>query len=343
MPNEILTRAIDEVCDGAHLTADHASAALAEIMEGRADEVQIAAFLIGLRAKGETVPELVGLARTMRGLATEVAVAAEGLVDTAGTGGGPTTYNVSTTAALIAAGAGCRVAKHGNRSATSRSGSADALEALGVSIELTPLQVAACIDEVGFGFMFAPRHHAATAHVAGVRRQLGVRTIFNLLGPLTNPAGARRQLLGVSDRAYQETIAEALVGLGTDRALVVSADDGTDELSLASRTRVIEVADGRTSEWFVEAGDLGLEPAPIEAIAGGEPDHNAAVIRGVLAGEAGPALDIALLNGAAAILVAGEAEGLADGIDKARGAVESGAAQSVLEKLVARSGELVAG
>jgi anthranilate phosphoribosyltransferase len=179
--------------------------------------------------------------------------------------------------------------------------------------------------------------------VAGVRKALGVRTIFNLLGPLTNPAGARRQLLGVSDRAYQETIAEALVDLGTERALVVSADDGTDELSLASRTRVIEVAHGSTGEWFVEAEELGLAPAPIEAIAGGEPDHNAAVIRGVLAGEAGPALDIALLNGAAAILVAGEAEDLAGGIEKARGAVESGAAQSVLERLVARSGELVAG
>ena len=234
MPNEILTRAIDELCAGSHLTADHTSAALAEIMEGRAGEVQIAAFLIALRTKGETVPELVGLARTMRALAAEVHVDVDGLVDTAGTGGGPTTFNVSTTAALIAAGAGCKVAKHGNRSATSRSGSADVLEALGVAIELTPDQVATCIEEVGFGFMFAPKHHKATAHVVPVRKELAVRTIFNFLGPLTNPAGAERQLLGVSDRNFQETIAEALIGLGCEHALVVSADNGMDEMAWAA-------------------------------------------------------------------------------------------------------------
>ena len=262
MPNEILTRAIDELCEGSHLTADHASAVLAEIMEGRGSEAQTAAFLIALRAKGETVPELVGLARTMRELAAEVEVDPEGLVDTAGTGGGPTTYNVSTTAALIAAGAGCRVAKHGNRSATSRCGSADLLEALGVKIELTPEQVATCIDEIGFGFMFAPKHHAATKHVVPVRKEIAVRTIFNFLGPLTNPAGAKRQLLGVSDRTYQETIAEALIGLGCERALVVSADDGMDEISINSTTRVIEVADGRTEEWFVEAPETGAAGGP---------------------------------------------------------------------------------
>src|SRR6201990_2465532 len=212
MPNDLVRRAIDAVCAGDHLTADHASAVLAEIMEGRADPVQTGAFLIALRAKGETVPELVGLARTMRSLATPV--------------GGPTTFNVSTTAALVAAGAGCAVAKHGNRSATSLCGSADLLEALGVNIELDAEQVGRCIDEVGFGFMFAPRHHAAMAHVIPARKALGVRTIFNFLGPLTNPAGANRQLLGVGDRHYQETIAEALLGLGSVRALVVSAEDG---------------------------------------------------------------------------------------------------------------------
>ena len=172
---------------------------------------------------------------------------------------------------LIAAGAGCAVAKHGNRSATSKCGSADLLEALGVQIELTPEQVAICIDEIGFGFMFAPKHHQATAAVVPVRKELAVRTIFNLLGPLTNPAGARRQLLGVSDRSFQETIAEALLSLGCDHAMVVSADDGLDELSIADRTRVVEVADGRTDEWFVEADDFGLESAPLEAIAGGDP------------------------------------------------------------------------
>jgi anthranilate phosphoribosyltransferase len=340
MPNEILTRAIDELCEGSHLTADHTSAVLAEIMEGRGSEAQIAAFLIALRAKGETVPELVGLARTMRDLAAEVEVDPEGLVDTAGTGGGPTTYNVSTAAALIAAGAGCRVAKHGNRSATSKCGSADLLEALGVKIELTPDQVATCIEEIGFGFMFAPKHHAATKHVVPVRKELAVRTIFNFLGPLTNPAGAKRQLLGVSDRTYQETIAEALIGLGCERALVVSADDGLDELSINSRTRVIEVADGKTDEWFANAGELGLGEAPIEAVAGGEPAENAEVVRSVLEGEAGPPLDLALLNGGAAILVAGGADDLAGGIAKARESVSSGAAKGVLDKLVSRSAEL---
>ena len=340
MPNEILTRAIDEVCSGTHLTADHTSAALAEIMEGRASEVQIAAFLIGLRAKGETVPELVGLARTMRALAAEVEVDPEGLVDTAGTGGGPTTFNVSTTAALIAAGAGCRVAKHGNRSATSRSGSADVLEALGVQIELDPAAVATCIDEVGFGFMFAPKHHKATAHVVPVRKELAVRTIFNFLGPLTNPAGARRQLLGVSDRAFQETIAEALVSLGAEHAMVVSADDGLDELSIASRTRVVEVADGGTEEWFVEVHDLGLQAAPLEQIPGGEPAENAAVVRSILEGEQGPTREVALLNAGAAIYVGGSAINLGDGVKQAREAVDSGKARQVLERLIERSREL---
>lgn len=339
-PNDILTRAIDELCAGSHLTADHASAALAEIMEGRAGEVQTAAFLIALRAKGETVPELVGLARTMRSLAAPVELGRRDLVDTAGTGGGPTTFNVSTTAALIAAGAGCSVAKHGNRSATSRSGSADVLEALGVQIELSPAQVATCIDEIGFGFMFAPKHHAAMRHVVPVRKELAVRTIFNFLGPLTNPAGAKRQLLGVSDRNYQETIAEALLGLGTERALVVSADDGLDELSIGARTRVIEVAARGTEEWFVEPGDLGLEVASIESIPGGSPEENAAVTRDVLDGKAGPALDISLLNAGAAIFAGGGADDLPGGVQSARDAIFSGAARTVLERLVERSSQL---
>jgi anthranilate phosphoribosyltransferase len=343
MPNDILTRAIDEICDGTHLTADHTSAALTEIMEGRADPVQIGAFLIALRAKGETVAELVGLARTMRNLSAQVKVNREDLVDTAGTGGGPTTFNISTTAALIAAGAGCAVAKHGNRSATSKCGSADLLEALGVQIELTPEQVAECIDEIGFGFMFAPKHHQATAAVVPVRKELAVRTIFNLLGPLTNPAEARRQLLGVSDRSFQESIAEALLSLGCDHAMVVSADDGLDELSIADRTRVIEVADGRTDEWFVEADDLGLESAPLDAIAGGDPAHNASVTREILQGEAGPHREVALLNAGAAVYVGGGAVNLGDGVEQARRAVDDGAAFDVLERLIARTRELSGG
>lgn len=340
MPNEIVTRAIDAVCAGDHLTSDHASAVLAEIMEGRSSEVQTAAFLIALRAKGETVPELVGLARTMRSLAESVEIDRADLVDTAGTGGGPSTFNISTAAALVAAAAGCAVAKHGNRSSTSRSGSADLLEALGVSIELGPDEVATCIDEVGFGFMFAPRHHAAMANVVPVRKELAVRTIFNFLGPLTNPAGATRQLLGVSDRRYQETIAEALVGLGAESALVVNADDGVDELSISSRTRVIEVGEGATEEWFVQPAQLGLAEAPLEQIAGGSPEDNAATVRAVFEGSQGAARDVTLLNAGAATYVGGHAADLAAGVERARDAIDSGAASEVLEALVERTGRL---
>jgi anthranilate phosphoribosyltransferase len=335
MPNDVVSRAIDAVCAGDHLTADHAAAVLGEIMEGRADPVQTGAFLIALRAKGETVPELVGLARTMRALAAPVQPRPHDLVDTCGTGGGPSTFNVSTTAALVAAGAGCAIAKHGNRSNTSRCGSADLLEALGVNVEIEPEQVARCIDEVGFGFMFAPRHHAAMAHVIPARKALGVRTIFNFLGPLTNPAGANRQLLGVADRHYQETIAEALVGLGSVRALVASAEDGLDELSLSARTRVIEVADGRTAEWFVEPGQFGLAPAGLASVAGGTPEENAAVSRRVLAGEPGPHRDLVALNAGAAIYVGGLASDLEEGVAKAAAAIDSGAAADVLERLKA--------
>jgi anthranilate phosphoribosyltransferase len=334
-PNDVVTRAIDAVCAGDHLTADHAAAVLAEIMEGRTSEVQTGAFLIALRAKGETVSELVGLARTMRSLATPVATLRTDLVDTAGTGGGPSTFNVSTTAALVAAAAGCAVAKHGNRSYTSKCGSVDLLEALGVNVELEPEQVGRCIDEVGFGFMFAPRHHRAMSHVVPVRKELAVRTIFNFLGPLTNPAGAGRQLLGVSDRRYQETIAEALVGLGSERAMVVAAEDGVDEISISARTRVIEVRDGHTAEHFVEPGDFGFAKAELDEVAGGTPEENAAATRAVLGGEGGPGRDLVLLNAGAAIYVGGRAESLGDGVEKAAATVDSGAAAELLERLIA--------
>ncbi len=335
MPNDVVSRAIDAVCAGDHLTADHASAVLTEIMEGRAETVQTAAFLIALRAKGETVPELVGLARTMRSLAAPVRSKRSELVDTAGTGGGPSTFNVSTTAAIVAAGAGCAVAKHGNRSNTSKCGSAEVLEALGVDIDLEPDQVGRCIDEIGFGFLYAPKHHSAMQHIQPARKALGVRTIFNFLGPLTNPAGADRQLVGVADRHYQETIAEALVGLGSVRALVVSAEDGLDELSISAPTRVIEVADGRTSEWYAEAAQFGLAPAELAEVAGGTPAENAAVVRAVLAGEPGPRRDLVLLNAAAAIYVGGLAGDLTEGVQRAAESIDSGAAAGVLDRLVA--------
>jgi anthranilate phosphoribosyltransferase len=209
-----------------------------------------------------------------------------------------------------------------------------------VRIDLDPSGVARCIDEVGFGFMFAPRHHAAMKHVVPVRKELGVRTIFNFLGPLTNPAGADRQLLGVSDRRYQETIAEALVGLGCERALVVRSEDGVDELGLASRTRVIEVMEGGTDEWFVEPQDFDVTAAGLEEIQGGTPDENAATVRGVLDGEPGPAREVTVLNAGAAILVGGGADDLAGGIARAREAIDSGAARGVLARLVDLSGEL---
>lgn len=335
MPNDVVTRAIDAVCAGDHLTADHAEAVLAEIMEGRASEVQTAGFLIGLRAKGETVPELVGLVRTMRSLATPVPTKRTDLVDTAGTGGGPCTFNVSTVAAIVAAAAGCAVAKHGNRSSTSKCGSADLLEALGVNIEQEPEQVGRCIDELGFGFMFAPRHHQAMKHVIPVRKELAVRTIFNFLGPLTNPAGASRQLLGVADRHHQETIAEALVSLGSAHAMVVSAEDGLDEISISSRTRVIEVKDGRTEEHFLDPTDFGFGRSELSDVAGGSPAENAEAARRVLKGEAGPRRDLVLLNAGAAIYVGGGAESLSEGVSKGSTAIDSGAAENLLDRLAA--------
>jgi anthranilate phosphoribosyltransferase len=309
-----------------------AAAVLAEIMDGRASEVETAAVLIALRTKGETAAELAGLARTMRALATPVRPRRDDLVDTAGTGGGQLTFNVSTTAALIAAAAGCAVAKHGNRSATSRSGSADVLEALGVRIDLEPDAIAECIDRVGFGFMFAPRHHAATRFVVPVRQQLAVRTVFNFLGPLTNPAGARRQVIGVSDPRYQQVVADAAAELGAERVLVVSSEDGLDELSISAPTRVVEAGGG---DYTVTPEDLGLARAPLEAVRGGSPEDNAAVVRRIFAGEAGPPRDLAVLNAAAAIYVGGRAASLEEGVAVARETLDSGAAAATLDALVA--------
>jgi len=332
-PNEVVTRALDALASGRDLSADDAAAVLAQIMAGDVPQAQIAGFLVALRTKGETVDEIAGLARTMRSLATPVAVAREGLVDTAGTGGGRSTFNVSTTAALIAAGAGCAVAKHGNRSATSRSGSADLLEALGARIDLAPAQVARCIEQVGFGFMFAPAHHHATRFVIPVRRDLSVRTIFNFLGPLTNPAGARRQLVGVGDAAYLDTIAGALARLGVDRALVVASEDGLDELSARGPTRVIEVNGEELRRYTVTPTDLGIEPAAGD-VEGGDPAHNAAITRAVLAGERGAARQLALANAGATIYAAGVAKTLRDGVAAAVAAIDDGRATATLEAYV---------
>jgi anthranilate phosphoribosyltransferase len=288
-----------------------------------------------------TVDELVGLARTMRELAERVEVEGDNLLDTAGTGGGATpTFNVSTTAALVAAAAGARVAKHGNRSATSLCGSADVLEALGARIDLDPEAVSQCIDEVGFGFMFAPRHHKATRHVVPVRKALGVRTIFNFLGPLTNPAGAAFQLVGVGDPAYVEMVAGALVLLGGQRAAVVAGADGMDEVSVVAETRLLEVTpDGITSH-TVSPERVGLERAEADTVRGGTPAQNAEITRAVLGGEQGPRRSLVVLNAGAALFVAGLASGFEDGVRNAEQAIDSGAAADTLERFVRKTQQL---
>ena len=336
MSNPVLTDAIDRVAGGQDLDADEAARVLREVMEGNASEAETAAFLIGLRTKGETVQEIAGLAATMRELALPVRARGD-LVDTAGTGGGRPTFNVSTTAAFIAAGAGCRVAKHGNRSATSQCGSADVLEALGARIDLEPDEVAACIEEVGFGFMFAPKHHSAMRHVVPVRKALGVRTIFNFLGPLTNPAGAKRQVIGVSDPERIETLALALAELGTESALVVSSADGLDELSVSGTTRVVELKAGRLQVYDVSPEQVGLEPAGDGAVAAGTPDQNARVLRDVLDGQPGTERSLAVFNAGAAIYVGGLADSLAAGVERAQEAIDSGAAIGVLATYVERA------
>jgi anthranilate phosphoribosyltransferase len=338
----LITEAIDRLASGHDLSRDATAAVLAEIMVGNASEIQIAGFLIALRTKGETVHELAGLAQTMRALAAPVTVSDENLLDTAGTGGGRRTFNVSTTAALIAAGAGCTVAKHGNRSATGLSGSADLLEALGARIDLAPEAVARCIEDVGFGFMFAPAHHQATRFVIPVRRELGVRTAFNFLGPLTNPAGARRQLIGVSDPDYLATMAGALALLGTRHALLASSEDGLDELSISAPTRIVEVRDGELHAYVIAPEDVGLSRSSPELVPGGDPVQNAETTRRILAGQPGAARDLAVLNGGAAIYAGGGADSLAGGVQAAIEAVDSGAAQESMERFIARTHQLVA-
>ena len=342
MPNAILTRAIDALAQRRDLSSEETAEVLAQIMHGEVSETQIAAFLIALRTKGETVEELTGLARTMRELAAHVSVDRADLLDTAGTGGGRGTFNVSTTAALIAAGAGCAVAKHGNRSATSRSGSADLLEALGARIDLGPESVAACIEEAGFGFMFAPAHHQATRFVIPVRRELAVRTIFNFLGPLTNPAGARRQLIGVSDPAFLETIAGALARLGVDRALIVCSEDGLDEISTAAATTVIEVNGEELTRYTLTPRDVGVElvdhaSEQAALLAGGSPQENAEVTRAIFGGESGPRSDLAAINAGAAIYTAGAAGSIAEGVALARATLADGQAAAALERYVQAS------
>ena len=323
-----------------------AASAMGEILEGAASPSQVAAFIFGLRCKGETAEELAGMLGAMLEVAETVPLPDEiagRLVDTCGTGGDRAgTINISTIAAFVVASAGVPVCKHGGRAASSRTGSADVLEALGVEIALPPTSVARCIEEVGIGFCFAPRYHPAMRHVVPTRAELGVPTAFNLLGPLANPGRAPHQLVGVGDGRVAGTLAQVLGRAGAARAWVVHGDDGLDELSIGAPSRVVEWRrDGPGSttlrEFYVEPGELGLAPASVGALAGGDAAHNAEAARAVLAGEAGPHRDIVLLNAAAALLVAGAAADLTEGLARAGEALDSGRASHCLERLVEMS------
>ena len=331
--------AIETVVGGGDLSADDAARAMGAIMSGDATPAQIGAFAAALRMKGETVDEIAGMARAMREKSLRVAAGAGVVVDTCGTGGDSSgSFNISTTAALIAAGAGVKVAKHGNRAMSGATGSADVLEALGVKIALSPESVARCLDEVGFGFMFAQGFHPAMRFAAAPRREIGIRTVFNILGPLTNPAGASRQVIGVSDPSAAPKMARALALLGSEKALVVHGADGMDELTITGPSAVYLLEGGAVSRFEIAPSDLGLSEAPAESIRADGPQDSARIARGVLAGERGAARDVALMNAAAALVAADAAADLAAGVQTAARAVDEGAAAAKLAALVELSG-----
>jgi anthranilate phosphoribosyltransferase len=331
--------AISKVAAGESLTNDEAAGALASIMDGEATPAQIAALLVGLRIKGESIDEITGLARAMREKSVKVPATRTPLVDTCGTGGDTVkTFNVSTTAAFVAAGAGATVAKHGNRAVTSKSGSADVLEALGVDVSLDADGVGRCIDRVGIGFLFARTLHPAMKFVAPVRAELGIRTIFNALGPLTNPAGATRQVIGVYDPALCEALARVLLNLGSEHVLVVHGRIGLDEISTVGETTIAEGYKGEVVPFTLVPGDLGLaETTPDTLSAGADATENAAILRAILAGEEGPRRDLVLANAAAALYVAGLAPTLKAGVSKAAETIDSGAATAKLDALITES------
>jgi anthranilate phosphoribosyltransferase len=326
-----MIEALNKLVRCENLTEDEAAAAFEIIMRGDATPSQIAGFMVGLRIKGETPEELTGFARTARAVATPIEVEGD-LLDTCGTGGdGLATFNISTLAAIVAAACGARVAKHGNRAASSLCGSADVLEKLGVKIDLPPECVARCIDETGIGFLFAPVFHPSFRFAGVPRRELGIRSVFNILGPLCNPAGARYQALGVADAKLAAKMADVLMRLGVERAIVFHASDGMDELSVASPSYVIEI-DGERKEYELDPAELGLPRAPVESMRGGGPEDNARIARDVLGGEKGARRDVVLLNSAAALRAAGIARDWKDGLGLAAGAIDSGRAGEVLER-----------
>jgi anthranilate phosphoribosyltransferase len=352
MTSPIITEAVRALVDRRNLTRIEAAAAMEAIMSGAATNAQIAAFLTALRMNGETVEELIGFAQVMRQKAARIPtrgnkVAAltgtdrEMLIDTCGTGGDATgTFNVSTATAFVVAGAGLRVAKHGNRSVSSLCGSADVVETLGINLELTPQKVGRCIDEVGIGFLYAPLLHTAMKHVMAARREMGVRTVFNMLGPLTNPAAANAQVIGVYAASLTEPLARVLGELGTVRAFVVHGADGLDELSNTGESRVSEVREGDVRTVTVRPEDFGLPRASIEDLRGGDRDQNAQIIRAILDGEPGARRDIVLMNASAALVAGGRARDFKEGVEVAARAIDDGAARAKLVRLTGLTREL---
>jgi anthranilate phosphoribosyltransferase len=332
--------ALGRLARGHDLTEDEAAETMALIMRDEATPVQIAGFMMGLRVKGETIDEVTGLCRTARELAVRVEVE-PGALDVVGTGGDMVgTFNISTLAALVVAGCGVRVAKHGNRAQSSRCGAADVLEALGVRIELPPEAVATCVDRAGIGFMLAPRYHPAFRFVGVPRRELGVRTVFNIIGPLCNPARVTRQVTGVAEPNLVDLVAQVLPRLGVDRCMVFHGAGGMDELSIAGPSRVVEVLDGVRRDYALEPAELGLPTAPVDTIKGGDAEHNAAIATDLLSGATGPRRDVLLLNAAAGLRVAGAVEGWREGIALAAESIDQGRAAAVLESWARLSQEV---
>ncbi len=330
----MIREAISILISGQSLTTDQAAQVMLEIMEGEATPAQLGAFLVALRLKGETVEEIVGLAKTMREKAIPVIIDMP-VVDTCGTGGDSShTFNISTAAAFVAAAAGAKVAKHGNRAMSSQCGSADVLEALGIRLELTPFQVVRCIEEVGIGFLFAPVFHPAMKYAAMPRREIGIRTVFNILGPLTNPAKAKAQVLGVADKAIAEKMALALCKLGSHRALVVHGEDGLDEVTITGKTFVWEVRETEIQSYTITPEELGLSRANLEQLKGGTPKENAELLQGVFRGKTGPQRDVVIANAAATLVAAGKASTFSEGAALASKAIDNGEALTKLENLI---------
>jgi len=335
-----IQEALKKVLDKLNLKEEEMILVMTQVMEGKVEDSQLGAFLTALRMKGETVEEITGAAKVMRDKAEKIKVSKDPIIDTCGTGGdGANTFNISTAAAFVVAGCDISVAKHGNRAVSSRSGSADVLKCLGVNIEASKLTVEKCIDQIGIGFLFAPLMHGAMKHAAGVRKQLGIRTIFNLLGPLTNPAGANAQVIGIYDSSRLKQIASVLKLLGTRKAFVVHGSDGLDEITLTGETKVCELANGQISEYILKPDSFDLTACEAKDITGGTPEENADILKAILSGIKGPKRDIVLMNASAAICASDKKESLKAAMELARESIDSGSAEQKLNDLCRLSHE----